>query len=86
MVIKALEVTLAPFAQPEKPQLFPRPATSFIKRGQSIGLLRTAGADCRFERPQVFEVWLRLFLLAFCDALWCSAHEGRSPELVPATR
>jgi hypothetical protein len=32
-LIKALEVTLAPFAQPEKPQVFPMPATSFIKHG-----------------------------------------------------
>jgi hypothetical protein len=32
-LIKALEATLAPFAQPEKPQVFPMHAPSFIKSG-----------------------------------------------------
>lgn len=31
-LIKALRMTLAPFTKPEKPQLFPRLAASFIKR------------------------------------------------------
>jgi hypothetical protein len=35
-LIKALGGTLAPFAQPEKPQVFPTPATSFIKSGPDI--------------------------------------------------
>jgi hypothetical protein len=38
MLIKALERTFAPFVQPEKPQVFPRPATSFIKNGPDIGM------------------------------------------------
>jgi hypothetical protein len=38
-LIKALEATLAPFAQPEKPQVFPTPATSFIKSGPHIIML-----------------------------------------------
>jgi hypothetical protein len=32
-VIEAVEATLAPFIKREKPQLFPRPAASFIKNG-----------------------------------------------------
>jgi hypothetical protein len=42
-LIKALGGTLAPFAQPEKPQVFPRPATSFIKNGPDIGILKATG-------------------------------------------
>jgi hypothetical protein len=38
-LIKALGETFAPFLQPEKPQVFPRPATSFIKDGPDIGIL-----------------------------------------------
>jgi hypothetical protein len=33
-LIKALEATLAPFFQREKPQVFPRPAKNFIKNGK----------------------------------------------------
>jgi hypothetical protein len=43
MVIKVLEQTLAPFVQPEKPQVFPRPATSFIKNGPDISMLEPIG-------------------------------------------
>jgi hypothetical protein len=43
MVIKALAVTLAPFVQPEKPQVFPGPATSFIKNGPDISMLEAIG-------------------------------------------
>jgi hypothetical protein len=64
MVIKALEATLAPFAQPEKPQVFPTPATNFIKDGPDIIMLRRKagaaianGAD--FGKPPT--VWLCLF-------------------------
>jgi hypothetical protein len=42
-LVKALEATLAPFAQPEKPQVFPMPATSFIKNGPGISLLQPIG-------------------------------------------
>jgi hypothetical protein len=51
MLIKTPGPTLAPFVQGEKPQVFPAPAAGFGKNGQSIGLLRAAGADRRFERP-----------------------------------
>jgi hypothetical protein len=49
-VIKALEVTLAPFMQPEKPEVSPRPATSFIKNGPDISVLRPIGRRRRRER------------------------------------
>jgi hypothetical protein len=48
-LIKALERTLAPFAQPEKPQVFPRPATSFIKNGRDVSM---SGAIRRCRRPE----------------------------------
>jgi hypothetical protein len=44
-----LKRTLAPFAQPEKPQVFPTPATNFIMNGPDIIMLEaisgTAGAN-----------------------------------------
>jgi hypothetical protein len=43
MMIKALGGTLAPFMQPEKPQVFPRPATSFIKNGPDFSMLEAIG-------------------------------------------
>jgi hypothetical protein len=43
MVIKALGGTVAPFMQPEKPQVFPRPATSFIKNGPDVSMLKAIG-------------------------------------------
>jgi hypothetical protein len=43
MMIKALGGTLAPFMQPEKPQVFPRPAASFIKNGPDISMLEAIG-------------------------------------------
>jgi hypothetical protein len=49
MLIKALEVTLAPFVQPEKPQVFPRPATSFIKNGPDIIMLEAISGRRRRE-------------------------------------
>jgi hypothetical protein len=48
-LIKALGETLAPFVQPEKPQVFPRPATSFIKKRpghQHVGADRQAPPSC----------------------------------------
>jgi hypothetical protein len=42
-LIKALAKTFAPFVQPEKPQVFPRPATSFIRNGKNIGMLEAIG-------------------------------------------
>jgi hypothetical protein len=44
MLTKALERTLAPFVQPEKPQVFPQPAASFGKNGRAIGLRRAISA------------------------------------------
>jgi hypothetical protein len=41
-VIQALAATFAPFAKPEKPQLSPRLAASFIKNGRCISGLRVA--------------------------------------------
>jgi hypothetical protein len=50
MLIKALERTFAPFVQPEKPQVFPTPATSFIKNHPDIGVLEPIGRRCCRER------------------------------------
>jgi hypothetical protein len=44
MVDKSLEPTLAPFVQPEKPQVFPPHGASFSKSGQFIGLPRAISA------------------------------------------
>jgi hypothetical protein len=50
-LIKALAVTFAPFGQPEKPQVFPRPAASFIKNGPDISMLEAIGGRrCRERR------------------------------------
>jgi hypothetical protein len=49
-LIKALGETLAPFVQPEKPQVFPRPATSFIKNGPDISMLESIGRRRRRAR------------------------------------
>jgi hypothetical protein len=38
-LIEALGWTVAPFSKREKPQVFPRPATSFIKNGPDISML-----------------------------------------------
>jgi hypothetical protein len=48
-LIKALEATLAPFVKPEKPQVFPSPATSFIKNGRDISMLGPVGRRRRRE-------------------------------------
>jgi hypothetical protein len=47
-LIKALGGTLAPFVQPEKPQVFPRPAASFIKNGPGH---QYVGADRQTPLP-----------------------------------
>jgi hypothetical protein len=49
MLIKALEVTLAPFVQPEKPQVFPTRATNFIKDGPDIIMLEAISGRRRRE-------------------------------------
>jgi hypothetical protein len=49
-LIKALEGTLAPFLRPEKPQVFPRPATSFIKNGPDISIFELIGRRRGRER------------------------------------
>jgi hypothetical protein len=38
-LIKALGETFAPFGEPEKPQVFPTPATNFIMNGPDIFML-----------------------------------------------
>jgi hypothetical protein len=48
--IKSLGRTLAPFAQPEKPQVFPSPATSFIKNGPDIAALEATDKHRCHER------------------------------------
>jgi hypothetical protein len=51
MLIKALGGTFAPFLQPEKPQVFPRPAASLIKNCPDISMLEaTGGHYCRQRR------------------------------------
>jgi hypothetical protein len=55
MLITALEATLAPFAQPEKPQVFPTPATSLIKNGPYISILKAIGRRRRLERRRFRE-------------------------------
>ena len=54
MVIKALERTLAPFVQPEKPQVFPTPAANFIKDGPDIIMLE---AISRRRRREGHRLW-----------------------------
>jgi hypothetical protein len=49
-LIKALGETLAPFAQAEKPQVFPRPAASFIRNGRGISSLEPIGRRRYRER------------------------------------
>jgi hypothetical protein len=50
-LIKALGETFAPFVQPEKPQVFPRLATSFIKTRPDISILEPIGGRrCREQR------------------------------------
>jgi hypothetical protein len=50
-MITALGGTVAPFAQAEKPQVFPRPATSFIKNSHAISVLGAIGGRrCRERR------------------------------------
>jgi hypothetical protein len=46
-MITALGGTVAPFAQAEKPQVFPRPATSFIKNSHEISMLEVVGGERR---------------------------------------
>jgi hypothetical protein len=81
MVIKALEVTLAPFVQPEKPQVFPTPATSFIKNGPDISMLGPIGRRLLSETGQVSERRRRYgyacFDWDFCDDLTQSDRVSR---------
>jgi hypothetical protein len=84
MVIKALEVTLAPFTQPEKPQVFPRPATSFIKNGPDISMPEAIGsARCRERhrfRKGAGGTVMPVLIGVFCDELTQSDSAGRSFE------
>jgi hypothetical protein len=49
-LIKALGGTLAPFSECEKPQVFPSPATSFIKNGPDFSMLEATSRRRRRER------------------------------------
>jgi hypothetical protein len=49
-LIKALEATLAPFMQPEKPQIFPAPAASFISTDPDIIMLEASSRGRRRVR------------------------------------
>jgi hypothetical protein len=51
-MIEALGATVAPFVMREKPQLFPRLATSFIKNVRCVSGLRTVNATRGIERPE----------------------------------
>src|SRR5260370_40286950 len=50
LLIEAVKPTLAPFAYPEKPQLFPRLAASFIKEGGGISGPRAVSTLRRVAR------------------------------------
>jgi hypothetical protein len=54
-LIKALGETFAPFVQPEKPQVFPRPATSFIKDSPDISILKAIGRHRLSSTAQISE-------------------------------
>jgi hypothetical protein len=54
-LIKALAETFAPFVQPEKPQVFPRPAASFIKNGPDISMPKAIGRRGLSSTAQVLE-------------------------------
>jgi hypothetical protein len=54
-LIKALGETFAPFEEPEKPQVFPTPATSFIKNGPDIGMMEAIGRRWLSSTAQVSE-------------------------------
>jgi hypothetical protein len=41
-MIEVLEKTFAPFGNPEKPQVFPEPAASFIREGTMVCRSTTA--------------------------------------------
>jgi hypothetical protein len=88
MVIKALERTLAPFARPEKPQVFPRPATSFINNGLNTDMLEAIGRRRCRERRRFRKRgrWRRYvcFDWDFCDDLTQSGRANRCLESVSA--
>jgi hypothetical protein len=69
----ALGGTLALFVQPEKPQVFPRPAASFITVLQDIDVLEAIGRRPRSPAAQVLERRRRYgyacFDWGFCDEL-----------------
>jgi hypothetical protein len=68
LLIEAVKPTLAPFAYPEKPQLFPRLAASFIKEGGGISGPRAVStlrrvARGKSEEQRAIELWP--YLLGF---------------------
>jgi hypothetical protein len=63
-----LEPTVAPFAKPEKPQLSPRLAVSFINNGLLISTLRMVRGDrgaAPNQNAEPLAVWLYLFSFGF---------------------
>jgi hypothetical protein len=88
MLIKALERTFAPFVQPEKPQVFPTPATSFIKDYPDIGILEPIGRRrCRERRrfrTRGGRYGYACFDWGFCDDLTQSDRAKRRFESVSA--
>jgi hypothetical protein len=87
-LIKALEQTLAPFAQPEKPQVFPRPAASFIKDGPHVSMLEAIGKRPCHERRKFWEgasgTVMPVLIGVFCDDLTQSDGASRLFESVSA--
>jgi hypothetical protein len=87
-LIKALAVTLAPFGQPEKPQVFPRPAASFIKNGPDISMLEAIGGRRRRERRRFWKgaggTVMPVLIGIFCDDLTQPDRASRSFESVSA--
>jgi hypothetical protein len=87
-LIKALGETFAPFAQPEKPQVFPRPAASFIKNGPDISMLAPIGRRrCREQdefRKGAGGTVMPVLLGVFCDEL--TQSDGASRLFESASR
>ena len=88
MLIKALEVTLAPFVQPEKPQVFPTPAANFIKDGPDIIMLEAISRRRRGEwrrfRETVDGTVMPVLIEIFCGDLTQSGRASRSFERASA--
>jgi len=83
-LIKALEATLAPFVQPEKPQVFPSLATSFIRSGADIpvpggGQQAPPSHPAQIRRVADGTV-MPVLIEVFCDDLTQSGRASRAFE------